>query len=53
VWTGQPAAASVATVADGLNRDARIAALAGGFDANGNLTFDGTRTFTGACPRAG
>jgi len=31
---------------DGLNRDASIAALSGGFDANGNLTYDGTRTFT-------
>ena len=31
---------------DGLNRDVGIAALSGGYDARGNLTFDGTRTFT-------
>ena len=30
---------------DGLNRDAAIAAVGGGYDARGNLTFDGTRTF--------
>ena len=44
VWTGQPAAATQETVHDGLNRDQRITTLTGGFDANGNLTFDGTRT---------
>ncbi len=31
---------------DGLNRDAGIAALSGGFDGDGNLANDGTRTFT-------
>lgn len=31
---------------DGLNRDAAIAALSGGYDANGNLTNDGSRLFT-------
>lgn len=31
---------------DGLNRDASIAALSGGFDGDGNLTNDGTRAFT-------
>lgn len=30
---------------DGLNRDAAIAALAGGHDARGNLTNDGARTY--------
>jgi len=30
---------------DGLNRDAAIAAVGGGYDARGNVTFDGTRTF--------
>ena len=32
--------------ADGLYRDAAIAALSGGYDANGNLINDGARTFT-------
>lgn len=31
---------------DGLNRDSGVAALTGGYDARGNLTTDGTRTFT-------
>lgn len=31
---------------DGLNRDAAIAGSAGGYDARGNLTFDGVRSFT-------
>lgn len=31
---------------DGLNRDSGVAALSGGYDARGNLTKDGTRTFT-------
>ena len=31
---------------DGLNRDAAIAAVSNGYDARGNLTFDGTRTFS-------
>ncbi|ATQ43417.1 RHS repeat domain-containing protein [Caulobacter mirabilis] len=34
------------SVYDGLNRDASIAAVGGGYDARGNLTNDGTRTFT-------
>jgi RHS repeat-associated protein len=44
-WSGHPTAARN-IAADGLNRDAAIAAVAGGYDANGNLTNDGTRTFT-------
>jgi RHS repeat-associated protein len=32
-------------VADGLNRDAGIAALQGGYDLRGNLTNDGTRQY--------
>ncbi len=44
-WSGYPSGTKN-TTADGLNRDADIAAVAGGYDANGNLTFDGTRTFT-------
>jgi RHS repeat-associated protein len=42
-------AASVSTTDktyDGLNRDAGIAALSGGYDVRGNMAFDGTRTFT-------
>ena len=31
---------------DGLNRDAGIAGLSNGFDARGNMTNDGVRTFT-------
>jgi len=31
---------------DGLNRDASIAAVSGGYDANGNLANDGTRVMT-------
>jgi RHS repeat-associated protein len=31
---------------DGLNRDAAVAAVSGGYDARGNLTTDGTRNFT-------
>ncbi len=34
------------TTYDGLNRDTAIAAISGGFDARGNLTKDGVRTFT-------
>ena len=52
VWTGHPTT-TLDFTHDGLNRDAAIAALANSFDANGNLTYDGVRTFTGACPRAG
>jgi RHS repeat-associated protein len=37
---------TVNDTADGLNHDARIVALTGGYDANGNVTNDGTRTFT-------
>ena len=44
-WTNHPPA-TVNKAYDGLNRDAAIAATTGGYDANGNLTFDGTRTFT-------
>lgn len=44
-WTNN-ASTTVNNTADGLNRDAAIAATQGGYDANGNLTFDGTRTFT-------
>lgn len=44
-WSGHPTGTKN-TTADGLNRDADIAAVAGGYDANGNLTFDGARTFT-------
>ena len=39
-------ATNQARVADGLNRDAGIAALQGGYDLRGNLTNDGTRSFT-------
>ncbi|MFT4253096.1 MAG: RHS repeat-associated core domain-containing protein, partial [Caulobacter sp.] len=48
-WT--PSSASEAYTADGLNRDAAIAALGAcaptgaGYDCNGNLTNDGARTF--------
>ena len=31
---------------DGLNRDAAIAALSGGYDARGNMTYDGVRNFS-------
>jgi RHS repeat-associated protein len=37
---------SVGDTYDGLNRDVGITALSGGYDGNGNLTYDGTRTFT-------
>jgi RHS repeat-associated protein len=43
-WAGAPSA-TVNNTADGLNRDAVIAA-ASGYDGNGNLIFDGTRHFT-------
>jgi RHS repeat-associated protein len=43
-WSGHPITTRNATH-DGLNRDAAVVAAAG-YDANGNLTFDGTRTFT-------
>jgi RHS repeat-associated protein len=44
-WT-PPSPATVSKTYDGLNRDATIAAVTGGYDANGNLTNDGTRVFT-------
>jgi RHS repeat-associated protein len=44
VWKGQPATATNDTH-DGLNRLARITAI-GGYDAKGNLTNDGVRTYT-------
>ena len=44
VWTGHPTAAKD-TTPDGLNRDSAIATV-NGYDPNGNLTNDGTRTFT-------
>lgn len=42
-WT-PPGASTTSNTYDGLNRDAAIAAVSGGYDARGNLTFDGTRT---------
>jgi len=44
IWSGQPTT-TVNFTHDQLNRDAAIA-TASGYDANGNLTSDGTRTFT-------
>ncbi len=38
-------AATVNNTYDDLNRDAAIAAITGGYDADGNLTNDGTRLF--------
>lgn len=43
-WT-RPTSGSTATY-DGLNRDAAIAAVSGGYDTRGNLTKDATRTLT-------
>ena len=43
-WTAPPR--SVSKTYDGLNRDAAIAAVTGGYDASGNLTNDGERQFT-------
>lgn len=43
VWSGQPTTTTNFTH-DALNRDAAMAAAAG-YDANGNLISDGTRTF--------
>lgn len=45
VWTGQPAS-EVTYTPDNLNRIGNIASLSGGYDARGNLTYDGQRTFT-------
>ncbi len=42
----EPSSGTINNTYDGLNRDAGIAALSGGFDNRGNLTYDGTRTFT-------
>ncbi|CAL4869752.1 hypothetical protein MMA231_04044 (plasmid) [Asticcacaulis sp. MM231] len=42
----QIGAAATSKTFDGLNRDATIAALTGGYDARGNMTYDGTRTLT-------
>jgi RHS repeat-associated protein len=44
-WS-QGAAAAVATVADGLNRNATVAGVGQTYDAFGDLTSDGTRAFT-------
>ncbi len=44
-WTAATAAA-VNTVADGLNRNATVAGVTQTYDKFGNLTSDGTRTFT-------
>lgn len=44
-WTNHPAT-SLSKAYDGLNRDSTITALTGGYDKNGDLTYDGTRTFT-------
>jgi RHS repeat-associated protein len=41
----ETAASTVGQTYDGLNRDAAINALSGGYDANGNLGNDGTRLF--------
>ena len=52
IWQGHPTT-TTDKVHDGLNRDSAIASVGGpcgasgaGFDCNGNLTYDGTRTFT-------
>lgn len=44
-WTNHPAA-TVNKTFDGLNRDATIVAITGGYDTRGNITADGARTFT-------
>lgn len=44
VWNGHPTAAKDYTH-NGLNQDAAIAALSGGFGLNGNLTNSGIRTY--------
>jgi RHS repeat-associated protein len=43
-WAGS-GASTVNKTFDGLNRDATITALTGGYDTNENLTYDGARTF--------
>ncbi len=45
VWTNRTPGTTTKTW-DGLNRDATLAAVSGGYDARGNLTKDETRTFT-------
>ncbi|WP_303828267.1 RHS repeat-associated core domain-containing protein [Asticcacaulis taihuensis] len=42
----ETATATTAKTYDGLNRDAAIAAISGGYDSKGNLAKDGTRTMT-------
>lgn len=42
----ETATATIAKTYDGLNRDATIAAISGGYDSKGNLAKDGTRTMT-------
>ena len=44
-FAGYPNASAGKTF-DGLNRDAAVASLTGGYDGNGNLTNDGSRSFT-------
>ncbi len=41
-----PAAGTAASAYDGLNRDAAIAALTGGYDDRGNVKNDGARAYT-------
>ncbi len=41
----KPAPATTGNAYDGLNRDAAVVALTGGYDTKGNVTSDGTRTF--------
>lgn len=43
-WAGS-ASATANKSFDGLSRDAAIVGLSGGYDANQNLTYDGSRTF--------
>ena len=46
-WNWTPAATpAVATTPDGLNRNAAVGGVTQTYDANGNLTGDGTRAFT-------
>lgn len=45
-WTPPSSGFSTSNTYDGLNRDAAIVALPGGYDPKGNLTGDGIRTFT-------
>ena len=43
--SGSSRLATSSYAADGLNRDAAIAGLTGGYDARGNLTSDGSKTY--------